>query len=323
MTKTLLSAFIALWTPGFAAAQPALEAAAKDAAALITVAKNSGRKIARPAKEPAETIIPHFQQKDFPAPAGGACGLKRFTLLDSESREIDGPRQLSRLSSMGAVIETTSPDCIRDYGIVQFIKGCVYHTVYSAKTGALVEKKFDITRALRGVNKVIFNHPSYEVDQDGTDPLYIAVPEETDRLAFAYVPKTPLKLRPDRQSMFADLKILDDPRQLTILKRHPEPTSVLLAIDVPLGGISAFDDRRMEISASNSSLDFKTCVYRIKDIPAAGDPAGEGTPPENGGPLQCFSWSSRYTYDGESQDFVTDKFKGIDPFCSQAPARGH
>ncbi|UPT72437.1 MAG: hypothetical protein M0D55_10615 [Elusimicrobiota bacterium] len=31
-----------------------------------------------------------FQQKEFPAPAAGACGIKRFTLEDFEHRSAEG-----------------------------------------------------------------------------------------------------------------------------------------------------------------------------------------------------------------------------------------
>ncbi|MFA6435202.1 MAG: hypothetical protein WCW52_10955 [Elusimicrobiales bacterium] len=317
MKTTLLVALAVSGIYGFATAQSGLEDAGRYAGAMIVEVKASHRKTVQQPRESSEIVIPRFQRKNFPAPAGGACGLKSFTLLDSESRSVAGAHESSRLSSMGAVIETTSPDCIRDYGVVQFIRGCVYHSRYSLKTGALLDRKLDVTRDLRGARRVVFNHSNYVIDQDGTDPLYIAVPGEADRLAYAYVPKIPLKLRPDTRSMLSDLKVMDDWRQLANLKDHPGPTSVLLAIDVPNGGISIFDERRGEVSASNSSLDFKTCVYRIKDVPVTGDPAGYDTPSEKGGPLQCFAWTSRYTYDAQTRDFVTDKFNGVDPFCAQ------
>ncbi|MFA6092724.1 MAG: hypothetical protein WCU88_11855 [Elusimicrobiota bacterium] len=321
MKRTTLSAILFLSAPIFAEAQPVLETAMNEAQGMIVAAKASRRKTARPAKEPEDITIPRFQQKTFPAPAGGACGLKSFTLLDYENRSKDGEHEYARISIMGAVIETTSPDCIRDYGVVQFIRGCVYNSRHSVKTGALLEQDFSVNRRLRGAENVVFNHPTYEVDQMETDPLYASFPQEAGRLDLAYVPHTPLKLRPETPSMLSDFKAFNESNRRTFLKDHPGPTSVIFVSDMPLGGITYFNAQSQEVSATNSSLDFKTCVYRIQDVPVSGDPAGEDTPPENGGPLQCFSWSSRYTYDAEIQDFATDKFKGIDPFCSQAPAR--
>jgi len=320
MKGAALSAIIFAWTPIFAGAQPTLETAMQEAHSMITAAKDARRNTARPPKKPKDVIIPHFQQKNFPTPTNGTCGLKSFTVMDYEHRWENGPQERSRLSIMGAVIETTSPDCIRDYGIVQFIQGCVYGARYDVRTGALLDKTFDIGRELRGAH-VLFTHPTYEVDQTEMDPLFTSYPGETSRLALAYVPKTPLKLHPDTPSMLADFKAFDMAEQRMFLKDYRGPTSVTFVTDIPTGGLAYFDEYNLQISATNSSLDFKTCVYRIKDVPVSGDPAGEGTPPDDGGPLQCFSWASRYTYDAATHDFAMDRFKGLDPFCAQAPAR--
>jgi hypothetical protein len=319
--RLYLAALLAL-APVYASAQAVLEDAARDARVLLAktaVLKSSAPKVPVQAKEPQESVIPHFQQKSFPAPAAGACGLKRYTLLDYELRS-GAPGDRTRLTEMGAAVETTSPDCVRDYAVVQFIRGCVYHTRYSVATGAQLEKVFDVARHLRGP-RVVFNHPTYEVDQMDLDPLYVADTEETDRLALLYVPHTPLRLRPDRASMLADLKAFDDPSLRTFLKDLDHPTALTYIADLPEGGVISIDEDNKTLSATNSSLDFKTCVYRVKDVPTRGDPAGPDAAPENGGPLQCFTWQSRYTYDPAAKDFATDAFAGVDPFCAQAPAR--
>jgi len=286
----------------------------------LVAAGEAARKAAPPASGPSEKIIPRFQQKRFPAPAGAGCGLKSFTVMDYEVRSRDEGFERARISVMGAVIETTSPDCVRDYGVVQFIRGCVYHSRYSLETGAEVERVFDVARRLRGP-RVVFNHPSFEVDQTQLDPLYVSYPEEEDRLALVYVPDSPLRLRSDSQSLLADMRAFNEPSRRTFLKDLSGPTSVTFVADVPEGGVSFTDEENTRLTASNSSLDFRTCVYRVADVPTSGDPAGEGTPAERGGPIQCFSWASRYTYDVAAQDFVTDRFQGVDPFCAQAPER--
>ncbi|MCX5795554.1 MAG: hypothetical protein NTY77_08690 [Elusimicrobia bacterium] len=334
----ILSTILAL--SALAQAQPGLESEARQAGAWsdsqvqlaagdlrggMTKLKESiaagtaARKAAPP--EPKQGIIPHFQQKLFPAPAGGACGLKSFTVLDYEVRSNDGDLERSRITVEGAVIETTAPDCARDYGVVQFIRGCAYHARYALPAGVLIERTFDVARRLRGP-RVVFNHPAFEVDQTELDPLYVSYPkEEEDRLGLDYVPNSPLRLRPDRASMLADLKALDDPGARTFLKDLDGPASVTYVADVPEGGVTMVNEEKTLLTAANSSLDFQTCVYRLKDVPTTGDPAGLGTPAESGGPIQCFAWASRYTFDMSAKDFVTDLFQGVDPFCSQAPPR--
>jgi hypothetical protein len=278
------------------------------------------RKPAQPSREIKDGIIPRFQQKKFPLPADGKCGLKAYTLLDYEIRDSLKKGEASRMTEMGAVIETTSPECLREYGIVQFIRGCVYHTRYNTATGEQTEKVFDVARRLRGP-RVVFNHPGYEVDQTELDPLYVSYPEEEDRLGLLYVPNSPMRLRPDAASMKADMKYLDQPGERTFLRDISTPTTTVFIGDLPDHGQSVISEDGTVLSALNASLDFRTCLYRLKDVPTTGDPAREGTPPENGGPIQCFGWMSRYTFDPATKDIVTDKFSGVDPFCSEAPAR--
>ncbi|MBI3563829.1 MAG: hypothetical protein HY079_01375 [Elusimicrobia bacterium] len=276
----------------------------------------------RPAapKEPSNKTIPRFQQRRFPAPSGGACGLKTFTVEDYEARMYDPAPERARVTVVGSVVETTSPDCVRDYAVVQFIRGCAYHERYSLADGALIERTFDVARRLRGP-RVVFSHPDFEVDNTGLDPLYAAEPGEADRLALLYVPKSPLRLRSDAASLMADLKAFDRPDARVFLADAEGPTAVTFVTDGPDGGVSMVDEARTTLSVENASLDFKTCVYRVKDIPTTGDPAGPDASPERGGPLACFSWMSRYNWDPAAQDFVTDKYRGVDPFCAQAPAR--
>ena len=303
----------------FAADQPVLESAQSRADDMIVAARQSFKKAGEHPREPSKTVIPHFQQKQFPARADGACALKSFTVIDYEMRSKEGKYDLSRRTEMGAVIETTSPECIREFGVVQFIRGCSYAVDYSAETGGELDRSFS-SREFRG-RQIVFNHPGYEVDQTELDPLFTAYPEQPDRSALAYVSKSPLRLSSDAASLRADLSFFDESSRRTFLKDHPAPTSTTYVTDLPDGGLSSISQDRKRFTAHDSSLDFKTCVYRLRDVPTSGDPAGEETSPETGGPIQCFSWNSRYTYVAAARDFVTDRFSGVDPYCAQAPAR--
>lgn len=308
-----------------AAAQTAFESSVESGvkSASSEALKSAAIKRPKPAPAPREVkdgVIPRFQQRKFPLPADGKCGLKTFSVLDYEIRDSVKNGEASRMTEAGAVIETTDPSCLRDYGVVQFIRGCVYHTRYALPSGAEIEKVFDVARRLRGP-RVVFNHPDYEVDQTQLDPLYVSYPDEEGRLDLLYVPNGPMRLRPDAASLLADRKYFDRPDARTFLKDAEAPTSIAYVADLPDHGQSVINEERTVLSALNASLDFRTCLYRLKDVPTTGDPAGEGTPAENGGPIQCFGWMSRYTFDPATQDYVTDKFSGVDPFCAQAPAR--
>lgn len=264
-----------------------------------------------------EDIRPQLQQTSFPAPPQGACGLKRFSLASYETRAADGPLEKSRISVMGAVVETTAPGCAKDYGVVQFIRGCVYHVRYDAKTGAELERVFDVARRLRGP-RVVFSHPSFEVDRNDEDPLYASDPSEPDRMALVYAPKTPLRLRQDRASLLADMKAFDDPARRIFYGEQEKPGPLHFVTDVPEGGVSSLSGDGTRLTVVNASLDFRTCVYRVADVPAAGEPPAEGAA---NGPLACFAWQSRYNWDPSVNDYATDRFNGVDPHCALAPAR--
>ncbi len=266
----------------------------------------------------AEQIFPRLQQLAFPAPVAGACGLKRFSVADYEIRRNDGPDEKSRISVMGAVIETTAPSCIRDYAVVQYIRGCVYHVRYDRATRTERERTFDVARRLRGP-RVVFSHPGYDVDSTDTDPAYASGGGSEDRLGLSYVPAFPLRLRSDRASLLADLKAFNEPTQRSFLEDEEKDPSLVFVTDVPEGGVAFPSQDETSIIAINTSLDFRTCVYRTADVPTTGDPAPEGA--AAGGPLACFGWMSRYTYDIASGDYVNDRFVSVDPHCAQAPAR--
>jgi hypothetical protein len=306
-----------------ASAQTGFEASVEAGVKAATDRARAATAIKPPKLAPREIkdgVIPRLQRKTFPLPADGKCGLKDFSVVDYEARESVKGDEASRLTVAGAVIETTSPECLRDYGVVQFIRGCVYHARYSLPSGAEIEKVFDVARHLRGP-RVVFSHPGWEVDRTELDPVYMSYPDEESRVDLYYTPRGPLRLRPDAASLMADYKYFNDPAQRRFLKDTEAPASAFFVGDVPEGGVSTVNEERTVLSAENSSLEFRTCVYRLQDVPSSGDPAGEGVAPENGGPIQCFGWMSRYTFDPATRDFVTDKFAGVDPFCAQAPAR--
>jgi hypothetical protein len=69
----------------------------------------------------------------------------------------------------------------------------------------------------------------------------------------------------------------------------------------------------------NASLEFRTCIYRTKDIPNAGSPALPGVSAEGGGPIACFDWSHKQSFDPVRNAFKSHS--GIDPACSSIPVR--
>ncbi len=263
-----------------------------------------------------EQVFPNIQQQSFSAPAAGRCGLTRFSVSDFETRSSFGAEQRVRSTFMAAVIETSDPSCIRDYAVVQYIRGCAYTVRYDRASRVERDRSFDISREVRG-RSVTFNHPRLEVDTIDADPMYASAPPGVDRHGYLLVPTAPLRLRSDRSSLLSDLQVYKSNR--SNLRNHPGPTAATFVADTPNGGISFAAEDGATVVASNASLDFRTCVYRTADIPRTGDPAPEGVAPSSGGPLACFGWQSRYTYDPAAREFVNDRYASVDPYCAQAP----
>ena len=264
-----------------------------------------------------------LQSKSF-SPAVGTCGLKRFSLesfthVISDSKTSDTYRMTSTLYA----IETNAPECIRDYGIVQFIRGCVYGLSYKLKTGEEFNRDFSVVRDIRGKSNRTFVHPEWAVDSDIADPLYgTADPSEglnleIDRLAYYLIPKSPLKLTSSRKDLIADYTTINDPTNSTYtLKNYEMPTSILLTGDSPALGGYTVDPESGTADVQNTSLEFQTCIYHMKDIPTQGDPAAPGIAEALGGPITCLNWENKNTFNFKKKKFEDHAFTGIDPFCS-------
>ena len=69
-------------------------------------------------------------------------------------------------------------------------------------------------------------------------------------------------------------------------------------------------DIKVEITAQNTSLEFKSCLFRVEDIPISVE-AGEKVEIEKA--LSCLDWEHKFIYNFESKAFSSPK--EIDPIC--------
>ena len=82
-----------------------------------------------------------------------------------------GTLSLDRGIEMGAVLETSQAGCLKDYGVVQFIRGCAFEASKDLKSG-LVSKRIYSVRDFKGDPSFPFRHQNWVVDQTGIDPIY-------------------------------------------------------------------------------------------------------------------------------------------------------
>lgn len=189
-------------------------------------------------------------------------------------------------------LRTESVATLEDYAVVQWIRGCQFETTWDSS--GRPQKLLSISRYHFG--KVIpFKHRTWEIDSDIMDPVY----SSDDRFGrFAL-----WRWNKDANSL--------EPRTATYYFKAPPPHPSIFLTDLP-GGASYYKSQTSGIeSAKNSSLEFKACLYRTKDIPEVSDPKGSNF--ESAEPLICENWEHKFVFDRTSKTFKSGG--SIDPFC--------
>lgn len=268
--------------------------------------------------------IPHpgtLQEKRFTVPAG-QCGLSRFTMETFEYENAGKPSDPGKVrgSMMAAVAETSDPSCLKDYGVVQFIRGCMYNVRYKRSTNQVTEKYFGLIRDQRG-KTLPFVFPTWDVDTVDVDPLYQSATTDNPngRLNLYRYSKKPIALSRDQKSIANDEKVFFDARNYGFLPEAGKNQNRYFVTDLPSFADWNPDGGAGEEEWLNASLEFQTCIYKMKDIPTAGNPLPPGTSADAGGPIACFSWDHKQTFDPIAKTFQSHK--GIDTACADIPQK--
>src|SRR5690606_20835983 len=103
----------------------------------------------------------------------------------------------------------------------------------------------------------------------------------------------------------------------SIAKSKNEKTNRLFITDLPSGTYYRANAALGKDWIALSSLEFKTCLYKTKDIPQTGEPASFNEPIENGGPIVCFDWSDKSSPNFEEK--TIERTEELDPFCFTEP----
>ena len=211
-----------------------------------------------------------------------SCSLKEFTLIDEKKKvTLNGSIGNSYSTDVRYVVKTKNVADLRDYALVQFIRGCQY------TTDAKGVKSFGISRHYFD-SVVKFQHADWSIDSDNHDPVYTSW--KGNRFALYRWNKNPASY---------------DPETATYLAKNDPPHSVVFSTDLP-GSFS-----RSGLTASNSSLEFEMCLFKIKDLPLATTPEGAGINKEDA--IKCHAWESKFTFDPKKNDYVMGG--RLEPFC--------
>jgi len=207
-----------------------------------------------------------------------SCDLKRFTLttIVYEVWFSDDPIRPTYGNGVIMEYETDSIAALENYAIVQFKKGCVFH---SSKNGA---GKID-----RNINDVVpsfgervpFCFDDWVIDSQDTDPAYNSDP----KYGRHYL------LRWNKPGSY-------DNRTQRFYGAQKPRKPVLYMTDYPAGAFVTGTGVR------NVSLEFKTCIYKANDVPAE----TRRDDIHFARPLTCFDWRNVYVYDFAKASFQTE-----------------
>lgn len=185
----------------------------------------------------------------------------------------------------------TDPNQIEKYGVVQFIRGCMFDS-YNIK--GKVNKLLTINRTHFGEQKT-FQHREWEVDSDSSDPIYTFY-EGIGRFALLRWNQDGKSLNPETATWYANAR---------------PPHGAVFATDLPGSAALSPDSSPTDSHARNVSLEFKTCLFRLQDLPETTTPVGAGVALNKA--VWCVNWNHRFVYDFKAKKMTTPS--SIDPVC--------
>lgn len=200
------------------------------------------------------------------------CSLKELVYLKQNYRIWieDGYHYGTRFF---ALYRTESLETLEDYVFVNFIKGCKYSSwLENGRVVGLMDKTIKYKDSVRP-----FLFPEWTVDSDLDDPVYPVVQGYPRHAGYRW------------NKVFGSFDATTE-----FFYKDKEPDRPILYIrDLP--GTAFF----MNNSAQNTSLKFRTCVYKNSEVPFIVEP----TDTEFANPIHCFEWESSWVYNHDAGKF--------------------
>lgn len=250
------------------------------------------------------------EQMDKEFVTADQCGLKKFSLIkqDYQAHFSDDPSR-SENTGVYAFYETTDKSCIRDYAIVQYIKGCALE-YFKDKNGKIIKRPMLYQSRNKNIN---FYLPEWIVDSVDVDPMYSSTDaaDHPDRHAVYKTPKKKINLIP--ANMNSNFNYCgDSANRFYFYENQAVQPELAFVSDYPTG--ANIDNSASYFREEQAVLDLKLCIYKTNDVPLIGDPKSFDVPASEGGPLYCFDWQSNHTYDRVNKKF--QKATSTAAFCS-------
>lgn len=203
--------------------------------------------------------------------------------------------QSNYLTDMRFAYDAGTPENIETFAIVQWIRGCMFHS--HAENGK-VTRSMSIERDHFG-QRIKFQHREWEIDSDSTDPIYTNY-LNYGRHALLRWNQDPKSLDAEKAKYYGQLK---------------PPHGSVFATDLPGTGFLTNGSGKGEGDAQNVSLEFKICLFKTSDLPAATTPSGANI--DQSKALTCVNWDQRFVWDFKRGRMNAPKT--IDAYCGMKP----
>ena len=217
--------------------------------------------------------------------ATNTCDLKEFNLNSYDYKVNFKHQSPSYGSNLYSSYKTEKIEDLQNYVIVQYIKGCQYHSFVE---DGKVKYGFNILREFFG-GFAKFVHKEWVVDSIDDDPVY----NSTERgRHFAYKWNTVPDSYDKKTQKYYGVERPTTPR--------------LYISDLPSTAFAG------KYEAKNISLKFKTCIYKNQDVPSVVSPT---TNIDNA--IKCYTWQSSFIYDHQKKSYYSSN--KISKACELAP----
>ncbi len=203
--------------------------------------------------------------------------------------------------------ETDKIASLENYGVVQYVKGCVYgNFMKDGKLRTFFPYARQVHNESPGGPARVWVQKEWIIDSDDKDPMYNSpFPEDYERMT-----------RVSRHGFYRWNMIENfDSNGIPISKQseterllgftYPPLHPKLYVVDRPGSAFldMMYADNERVLSAKNISLDFKICIYKTEDIPTSVDAMGDQVFVDN--PITCFDWKSREVYNWATKKYET------------------
>lgn len=254
----------------------------------------------------SSTTIIKSQLREFSNVCEGKldCKVKKvfFSSDDVAMRDPEIKKQPMMATHFRAGFETENWKDAQQYGFVQYIRGCTF-TSELARNGDIVKH---VTEVYRHYGKPLtYVQPKWTYDATTLDPLYYGpLPEDANRLGgrLSFYSWTP-KIGNFEGGQIRDLASILKLPEAARAKIQPR----LFVVDTPSPSYYSAADKRY----NNTALEFKMCLYRLKDIPL--EVKNEEPIPNM---IFCYDWDSQFEMDFAQNKYVHKPGAGLNSYCA-------